>query len=264
MSRLTGPKAGTRSPRRAVHFWLTCILVAFLAASCQDEPDRFDPQDPAKGPGQMVGNDGPLNAEPFSGVDESFPAPRDVAPPAGDEVPDCGEDCLDYCDGLDLQNPVNRGLCPSLWGVGLQTRPLETDEACRRLFADMLGRFPTREEVTETCHDSDWSTVVNELMSRDEFVELNQRFWADRLLYNNEAVSVLRIFDADELVGKLYRGQIAYDHFAAVVSAHPVLTRRYATAGDRSEALFWLLMGRPPLGSERSDLARLYSLWTNG
>jgi hypothetical protein len=265
MSRLTGPTAGTRRrslPIRSTLLAAVCVAGA-LAVGCQEPADDFDATDPAKGPGQMVGNDGPLNQGSFEGVDESLPDAREVTPPEG-AIPDCGDDCLDYCDGLDLKNPVNRGLCPSLWGVGLDSRPIRTAEACRRLFADTLGRFPTRKEVKDVCKGQSWADVVDDLMSRDEFVELNQRIWADRLLYNNDAVSVVRIYDADDLVGKLYRGEVSYDQFAAVISAHPVLTRRYATAGDRAEALFWLLMGRPPLGSERSDLARLYNLWTNG
>lgn len=251
------------SPRGSLRL-AAALAAAFALSGCQQEARDFDPTEPGKGPGQMVGNDGPLNAGAFAGVDQSLPESRQIAPPDGTELPDCGGDCLDYCDGLDLQNPVNRGLCPSMWGVGLQSEPIVAQEACRRLYADMIGRFPTHQEVEDTCLGRPWAEVVNELMERDEFIELNQRFWADKLLYNNDAVSVVRIFDADALVGKLYRGEVPYDQFAAVVSAHPVLTRRYATAGDRAEALFWLLMGRPPLGSERSDIARLYNLWTNG
>jgi hypothetical protein len=269
MSRLTGPTAGTglgRHKTATTVVWLAVLVFVLggLSNGCQQEPTHFDSQNPGQGPGQMVGNEGALNDGPFSGVDDSLPEAREVVLPDDAVLPDCGQECLDYCDGLDLENPVNRGLCPSLWGAGLEPRPIKTSEACRRLFADMIGRFPTRGEVKEVCDARSWGEVVNELMSRDEFVELNQRRWADRLLYNNEAVSVVRIFDADELVGKLYRGLVSYDQFAAVISAHPVLTRRYATAGDRAEALFWLLMGRPPLGSERSDLARLYNLWHNG
>jgi hypothetical protein len=68
----------------------------------------------------------------------------------------------------------------------------------------------------------------------------------------------------DLVVKAAYEGRIAYDHFAAILSAHPVLTRRHDTEGDRVEALFWLLLGRPPFGQERSDLGRLYHLWGNG
>ncbi len=51
----------------------------------------------------------------------------------------------------------------------------------------------------------------------------------------------------DRLVEKLYRGKVPYDQFAAVVSAHPVLTRRHADAGDKVDALFHLFLGRPAL-----------------
>ena len=65
----------------------------------------------------------------------------------------------------------------------------------------------------------------------------------------------------DRLVEKLYRGKVAYDLFAAVVSAHPVLTRRHADPGDKAEALFRLFLGRPPFEHERADMSRLYGLW---
>ncbi|MFW5966695.1 MAG: hypothetical protein ACOCV2_04205 [Persicimonas sp.] len=243
---------------------LMLVFLASLLVACQGESDSFDPEDPAKGPGQMVGNDSPIIEDPFTGYDDQLPEARTATPPDGEEPPDCDGECQSYCEDLDLQNPVNRGLCADLWGVGLEHRPIETNEACRRLYADTIGRFPTHDEVREVCQDRNWDEVAADLIDSEEFVELNQRFWADRLLYNNVAVNVERIFDADDLVGKLYRGEIAYDHFAAVVSAHPVITRRYDTPGDRAEAVFEMLMGRPPHENERSDLARLYTLWHNG
>jgi hypothetical protein len=241
---------------------IVVVSLASLTACSQSDPD-FSPSDPADGPGQMVGNSGEVSEGNFQGGDDAIPTPRDVTPPDGSSPPDCGAECLSYCDGLDLSNPVNEGLCPSLWGVGLSHNEIQKTEACRRVYADMAGRFPTTREAAD-CREKPWEETVTTLLDSDDFVLVNQRFWADRLLYNNEAVSIVRIYDADDLVGKLYKGRITYDQFAAVMSAHPVLTRRYSTAGDRAEALFWLLMGRPPLGNERSDLARLYNLWDNG
>lgn len=246
-----------------------CALIALLVASlvtlagCSGNDSEFEAKNPADGPGQMVGNEGPITDGTFPGGDDAIPAARDVAPPDGANLPDCDAECLDYCESLDLSNPVNAGLCPSLWGVGLSHNEIDKTQACRRVYADMAGRFPTSQEAAD-CREQPWKDTVSELLDSSEFVLVNQRFWADELLYNNEAVSIVRIYDADELVGKMYRGRIPYDQFAAVISAHPVLTRRYSNAGDRSEALFWLLMGRPPLGNERSDLARLYNLWDNG
>ncbi len=243
---------------------LTSLVFATLVApACSKEP-VFDPADPARGPGGMVGNGDPITNGRYTGGEDTRPAAREVTPPADGTLPDCGPDCISYCEQLELTNPVNKGMCQSTWGVGLTTRPVVEAEACRRLFVDMLGRFPSHNEVQTSCADKSWGEVVESLMKREAFVRLQQRRWADKLRYDTEAVSVERIFDMDRLVAKTYRGKVPYDLFAAVTSAHPVLTRRHDTPGDRAEALFFLFMGRPPLGNERSDLGRLYTLWDNG
>jgi len=205
----------------------------------------------------------PLSVRPFRGGDDTLPARRNVTPPLGPAAPDCDAACQQHCADAGLENPINKGLCTSLWGVGLETRPIDIAEACRRLYADTLGRFPTLEEVQSTCLSRPWTDVVSDLLDSDEFVVTNERRWADRLLYNNEALSPIRIYDADLLVKKLYRGLVPYDLFATVISAHPVFTRRYATSGDRAEAVFRMFLGRPPYERERADLARLYVLWDN-
>lgn len=245
----------------AVRAWVIACLVHLLA--CADAQVAFDPSDPARGPGELAGSDPPRGDAFAARVSQGAEA-RAIAPPESETLPDCDGQCRDYCDGLDLPNPVDRGACRALWGVGLTTRPVHPEEACRRLWVDLVGRFPTLREVESECLGRDFAATAAELMARPEFVRINQRRWADLLLYNNEVVSIERIYDMDALVGKLYRGEVAYDEFAAVLSAHPVLTRRYATAGDRAEAVFSLLLGRPPYENERGDMARLYALWVNG
>jgi hypothetical protein len=65
-----------------------------------------------------------------------LPTPRQVeALPDDTRPPDCDGACVSYCNAAGLQNPVNRGMCRSLWGVGLNHRPIEHAEACRRLGA---------------------------------------------------------------------------------------------------------------------------------
>jgi hypothetical protein len=76
--------------------------------------------------------------------------------------------------------------------------------------------------------------------------------------------SLQAIYDMDRLVAKLARGRVPYDLFAAVVSAHPVFTRRFADPGDKAEALFLQFLGRPPFEHERADMSRLYRLWHSG
>ena len=255
-------EGGASAPGR----WGAALLgaTALVAAACAGEPAEFNPERPARGPGQLVGNGEPVSDGFFAGGDDALPSPRaDATPPEAGELPVCGAACQAFCDQQGLENPVNQGLCRSLWGAGVAPRPIDGVEACRRLHVDLLGRFPTAAEVGR-CVGRPWGEVARELMADEAFVLVNQRRWADKLLYNNQAVSLERIYDMDDLVGKLYAGRVAYDQFAAVVSAHPVLTRRFSTSGDRAEFLFNLFLGRPPLGSERSDFGRLYALWSNG
>jgi len=243
---------------------LTAIGLVGSMAACGDAQYPFDPQDPARGPGELVGYNSPLNdPATFIGGGDIMPAAASVLAPTG-ELPDCDADCRAHCASLNLENPVNRGMCENLWGVGLATNPVNTTEACRRLWIDTVGRFPTRSEVESQCESKSWGEVVTYLINHEDFVLVNQRRWADRFLYNTTAVSLERIFDMDELVGKVYRGLVPYDQFAAVASAHPVLTRRFTTPSDKAEALFNMFLGRPPYENERSDLARLYQVWGQG
>jgi len=224
----------------------------------------LDASDPARGPGQLVGNGGPITDGVFRGGADAMPEPRDVEAPAEGVTVDCDGDCASYCDGLPLDNPVNVGMCPVSWGAGLATRPLDRGEACRRLYADLLGRFPNAEESATVCQAETWGQTVSQLLATDEFVRVQQLRWADRLLYNNRAVNFERAYDMDELVGKAFEGRVAWDEFAAVTSAHPVIMRRLDTPADRAEFMFELFLGRPPYEGERSDIARLYRLWNNG
>lgn len=242
---------------------LGCITALGLGGC--NTVEGMDPGDPARGPGQLVGNGAPITDGLFAGGNDSMPAPRDVEIPADLSTLDCDADCRAHCEGLDLENPINAGLCGSAWGVGLALRPVDRAESCRRIYADFIGRFPTPTEISDVCNqDRPWGDVVRDVIDSDEFVLVNQRRWADKLLYNNRAVNFERAFDMDELVGKTYRGRVSWDQFAAVTSAHPVIMRRLDTPGDRAEFMFELFLGRPPYEHERGDLARLYRLWTNG
>lgn len=240
------------------------VSMGLGSASCGNVPS-MDPGDPARGPGQLVGNGPPVSDGSWAGGNDAMPPVREVPTPRPGEALDCDSTCRAYCDGLGLENPVNQGLCGSAWGVGLALRPVDRAEACRRIHADFLGRFPTPTEIAETCAASrPWGEVVKAVIDSDEYVLVNQRRWADKLLYNNRAVNFERAYDMDELVAKAYRGRVAWDQFAAVTASHPVLMRRLDTPGDRAEFVFRLFLGRPPYEAERADLGRLYRLWTNG
>jgi hypothetical protein len=218
----------------------------------------------------MLPDNPPLNDGNFSGGNDQVPAARSLPTPdpadpsAPAAIPkSCDATCRAHCSAANLDNPVNAGLCSALWGAGRSGTAIVPEEACRRLFVDTTGTFPTHDEIKDQCLGKPWGEVVTRLITSKDFVDLNRRLWADRLSYDTNSVSVERIYDMDAIVKKLYEGRLSYDQFAAVTSAHPVLTRKHATPGDRAEALFWTFLGRPPFGDERSDMGRLYSLWEN-
>jgi hypothetical protein len=244
---------------------MTALAVGSLlcAGGCRDIEGGLDASNPARGPGQLVGNGDPINTSGFHGGDDALPVAAEVTPPSGGAI-ECDDDCRAYCDSLGLQNPVNVGVCSSLWGVGMETQVVDRTEACRRLYVDMLGHYPTPGEVNDVCDQASWGDTVDTLMADPAFTKIQQRRWADLLLYNNRAVSFERAWDMDDLVRKTYEGRVPWDLFAAVTSAHPVLVRRHDNAEDRADALFELFLHRPPYQYERSDMGRLYNLWTNG
>lgn len=237
------------------------LAVALASLVACDPAVDFDPTNPARGPGQLVGNGAPVSDGAFVGGNDTLPVARNVAAPLGESAGDCDQACRTYCDALPLQNPVHRGLCPVLWGVGLAPRPIAPPEACRRLYLDMVGRQPSAGELASDCIGQPWGDVVTRLMATDDFVLQQQRLYADVFLYDTQSASVEAIFDLDELVGKLHRGTVAYDRFAAVAASHPAFLRRFATSEDIAEAVYTRFMGRPPFDFERADVARMYQVW---
>ena len=199
-------------------WWVACLA----ALGCGNDGYPFKATDPGRGPADLIGAREPLN-DGFAGGVSSDPDAADVTPPADAALPGCDEACRAYCEDLGLDNPLDRGACRGLWGVGLDTQPIDESQACRRLFGDLLGRLPTHEEAQERCGDGDWSRVASEMVNDEQFVFVNRRLWADTLRYNNEAISFERIYDADEAVKKLYEGRIAYDEFAALIDRKSVV-----------------------------------------
>lgn len=240
---------------------VACALIAASNLACSEEPLAFDPDAPARGQSEMLPKISKMSPNDFRGGRD--PVPSRLPTADGASLTACDTACRAHCDAQGFTNPANLGLCASLWGLGLEGTPIVEEEACRRLFADTLGRLPSHEEIATQCLGQNWNAVVSKLLGAKEFVRVNRRLWADRLRYDTEAVSVERVYDMDRIVTALYEGRIAYDQFAAVASAHPVLTRRHDTERDRAEALIWTFLGRPPFGDESADLGRLYHLWQN-
>ncbi len=241
------------------------IIRLLLAASllhCSTQTS-YNTSNPARGPGQLLEDTDALNTLPLTTADDAIPHARMVTPPADGELPNCDGACTTFCTDLNLQNPLNRALCHSAWGVGLDTQPIHTLQACRRLHMDLWGRFPSLAEAKQNCEGNTWSQTVANLLQSDHFVRQCRAHWADQFEYNTTRVSVERIYDLDQIVERLCRGTLAYNRFAEVAASHPVLTRQHDTPGDRAEAAYRIFLGRSPFTNERSDVGRLYAPWDN-
>jgi hypothetical protein len=240
---------------------VAAVLFPLALSACAGD-GGFSAETPARGPGEYVGRDNPLN-DTFTGGAGADNAARALDVGQIADWRSCGAACQAHCAAQTFENPLDEAMCPHLWGAGLDTRPVDDTEACRRMYVDLAGFFPTLFEIERSCLGRPASEVALRLVSSPEFVRVNQMRWADRLRYDNISVNFERIYDADETVGKAYSGLIRYDELVEVLSAHPVLTRRFDSAADRAEALFTLFLGRPPFDNERADMAKLYRLWDN-
>ena len=249
------------SPTHLAPKRVALVACALALAACSNSTS-FDPAAPNRGPGELVGQENPLN-ETFSGGTSADTPARTLGDAEIADWRSCGADCQAHCAAQTFNNPLDAAMCPHLWGAGLDTRPVDPNEACRRLHADLAGYFPTLFEAERSCLDRDLGEVALRLIRSEDFVRVAQRHWADELRYDNLTVNFERIYDADDLVARTYRGLVRYDEMVHVLSAHPVLTRRFDNAGDRAEALFTLFLGRPPFDNERADMANLYRLWSN-
>lgn len=250
-------------PSRATRILaIACGLGLFAPAACS-KSDNFDPGEPQAGPGTLVGRSKPLNASFLGGASADI-EPREVSDVVDWKKKQCDAECQQYCAAQTFNNPIDEAICPQLWGAGFDTLPIDDKKTCRRVHADLLGRFPSLSEIGGSCLGRPIGDVVLDWIKTPEFVFQNQRRWADTFRYNNVAVNLERIYDADLLVGKLYGGFVRFDEFVEVMSAHPVLVRRFDDAGDRAEELYNVFVGRPPFANEKADMAKLYALWDNG
>ncbi len=115
---------------------LVSLVALPLTMSACIDVEGMDPANPQRGPGELVGNGDPITDGNFPGGYDQPPAPRDlgegVEPPTSGPI-ECNAACQQYCEDLDLTNPVNRGVCTSLWGAGLASQPVDRRQACRKL-----------------------------------------------------------------------------------------------------------------------------------
>lgn len=205
----------------------------------------------------MIGVGTWVGCEP-GGIDPGGPIHLDQDGGASDIA--ASVDALAVCAKLEFNNPIDQALCPQLQGVGLSPRYADPYSVCRRLAIDFLGRVPSWNEVMSQCVGKSPAEVLDVWTTRDEYVELARRRFADRFEYNDGIVYYQYIVALDALVQDLYRGKLTYDEFVIEALVAPAYTMRHFGESRVSRA-FQVFLGRDAHGVERSDLQRLWTMW---
>lgn len=164
------------------------------------------------------------------------------------------------------QSAFDRAVFAALAKDGLTPARADEAELCTRLYVDALGVRPSRAQLEAECAGHPLEDVVAALTARDEFRWEQRRRFADRFQYNDAMIDRASIRALDELVDRLYRGELGYRDFAIETLAHPGFVGRFLGYSDGredtvAEAAFTAFLGRPATAAEAEDLEILWSPW---
>lgn len=179
------------------------------------------------------------------GNDRSEPPPPDLSC-EGTPDPHCA-------------HPIDRVLVPRLRALGLAPRDASPEEVCRRMAIDLRGRTPTQAEQAR-CATQSFAEMADAFMASDEFVRTQRRAWAELAKYESLLVWGRDLDDLDQLVGGLYRDEVAYDDFVRAYVVHPAFYALHP--GDAWTAnVFSIFLGRPARQDELTAARPLTLAW---
>ena len=171
-------------------------------------------------------------------------------------------------------NAVDRAVCHRFAAARCVAAPLaSTNELCRRLHVDLIGRAPTPSEVAAVCTNKTAEQIARSLMATPAYVRQAQELWASKLHFEPAQVHGKWLVDADELVAQMVTGRIGYDTFAKRIVAHPVFgvgARLPQSCLGTDEDGFYpqvaaraleVFLGRGPIAGEDVSLAKLFRVW---
>lgn len=140
-------------------------------------------------------------------------------------------------------------------------QPEATATLCRRMYADLIGRYPSKAEVDATCEGKTPGQIVDTLMAEPGYLLIAERHWRDRLDTSDATVDWRYLKSLYEVVNQLHTGQLGYADFAIEVLSHPGFMLSEVFAEDRARAAFSAFMGRNASDAEAIDLAGLVRFW---
>ncbi len=179
---------------------------------------------------------------------------------ADDDASSDGGEPASVCDDMTFDNVIDQAACPFIQGEGVTPPEADSIEFCRRAYIDLLGESPTAAEYEADCKWSTKDEIVDDFMSRPEYVLVAQRMWGDVFQYTSAIVHHQYIADLDALVGQLYLGTISYDAFAEIAATHPAFLGRWDGL-DLVGFSFLAFLGRDANPAERLALEPLWHMW---
>jgi hypothetical protein len=141
--------------------------------------------------------------------------------------------------------------------------PIEGDRAvlCRRLFADLLGRYPSQAEVDSECRQKEIVDIIRNIQSRDDYVFHSLRFWRDRFDTDDLTADWRYLKSLYGFAEQLHRGELTYLKFVEQAASHPGFFMNELLPADRARAAYRAFFGREAGDAEAADLAGLYRPW---
>src|SRR5262245_56193755 len=80
----------------------------------------------------------------------------------------------------DGDHPIDEVLHPRFVAEKIDPQEAPRAEICRRMFADLIGRFPTKDEIASDCEGRSIEAIAEDLQSRPEYLLVSERHWRDR------------------------------------------------------------------------------------
>lgn len=158
-------------------------------------------------------------------------------------------------------NAIDAVLLPRFEAENITPVIASKTEICRRLSADLLGRFATAAEVNDECDGRTVSEIARRFQSRQEYLLLSERRWRDRLRSNDVEQDWRYLKDVYAHVDDLHRGDLRYDDFVLLVSTHPGFMMGVFEPEEKAALAIRAFLGRTASEAEAADFASLYRAW---
>jgi hypothetical protein len=188
--------------------------------------------------------------------DDQTPA-MTPADPCADRAA-AADSCIPAYQG---DHPIDRVLQPILWRNAIKTVEADTGEICRRLYADLLGRYPSASEIASSCANKTIDQIARDFQARDEYLLASERHWRDRLDTSDVVVDWRYLKDLYHNVDELHRGRMKYGDFAITTLVHPGFVMMEFEPERIATRVFRSFLGREPTKAEAADLGALYRPW---